>query len=42
MEPGTLAWLGFGWWSLGSAIQWASAALARTPRRTAAVSHRAS
>lgn len=32
MEPGTLAWLGFGWWSLGTAVQWASAALARTPR----------
>lgn len=41
MEPGTLAWLGFGWWSFGSAIQWASAALARTPRRTFAVRHRA-
>jgi len=42
MEPGTLAWLGFGWWSFGSAIQWASAALARTPRRTHAATHRAS
>ena len=42
MEPGTLAWLGFGWWSFGSAIQWASAALARTPRRRPAASHRAS
>ena len=42
MEPGTLAWLGFGWWSFGSAIQWASAALARTPRLTCAASHRAS
>lgn len=42
MEPGTLAWLGFGWWSFGSAIQWASAALARTPRRSTAASHRAS
>ncbi len=41
MEPGTLAWLGFGWWSFGSAIQWASAALARTPRRTFAVRHKA-
>ena len=42
MEPGTLAWLGFGWWSLGSAIQWASAALSRTPVRAATpVSHRA-
>lgn len=42
MEPGTLAWLGFGWWSFGSAIQWASAALARQPRRTHASAHRAS
>ena len=42
MEPGTLAWLGFGWWSFGSAIQWASAALARTPRRMDAATHRAS
>lgn len=41
MEPGTLAWLGFGWWSFGSAIQWASAALAHTPRRTSAASHSA-
>lgn len=41
MEPGTLAWLGFGWWSFGSAIQWASAALARRPRRIFAASHRA-
>ena len=36
MEPGTLAWLGFGWWGLGTAIQWVSAGLARTPRKTAA------
>lgn len=42
MEPGTLAWLGFGWWSFGSAIQWASAALARQPRRTHASAHPAS
>lgn len=41
MEPGTLVWLGFGWWSFGSAIQWASAALARTPRRASPASHRA-
>ncbi|WP_428681153.1 glycosyltransferase [Reyranella sp.] len=39
MEPGILAWLGFGWWSLGSAIQWTSAALARSPRQTLAASH---
>jgi len=42
MEPGILAWLGFGWWSLGSAIQWASAALARSPRLTLSASHQAS
>jgi ceramide glucosyltransferase len=36
MEPGTLAWLGFGWWGLGTAIQWASAGLARTPGKAAA------
>lgn len=41
MEPGTLAWLGFGWWSLGSVIQWASAALARTPRQAVPASHKA-
>jgi len=41
MEPGILAWLGFGWWSLGSAIQWASAALARSPRRAVSPSHEA-
>ena len=41
MEPGILAWLGFGWWSLGAAIQWTSAALARSPRRTLSASHRA-
>jgi ceramide glucosyltransferase len=42
MEPGTLALLGFGWWSFGSAIQWASAALARPARRMqAAPTHRA-
>ncbi len=32
MEPGTLAWLGFGWWGLGTAIQWVSAGIARTPK----------
>lgn len=42
MEPGTLAWLGLGWWSIGTAVHWASAALARGPRRTtAAVHHKA-
>lgn len=41
MEPGTLAWLGFGWWSLGTAVHWASAALARRPGRPPAVRHEA-
>lgn len=39
MEPGILAWLGFGWWSLGSTIQWASAALGRSPRAIPAIRH---
>lgn len=34
MEAGALMWLGFGWWSLGSAVHWLSAALARGPRRS--------
>lgn len=41
MEPGALAWLGVGWWSIGTAVHWVSAALARNPRRTAAVHHKA-
>jgi ceramide glucosyltransferase len=28
------AWLGLGWWTAGTVIQWTSAALARTPRRS--------
>lgn len=40
MEPGTLAWLGLGWWSIGTAVHWASAALARTPRAAAAAHHK--
>ena len=41
MEPGALAWLGVGWWSIGTVVHWASAALARTPRQVAAVHHKA-
>ena len=41
MEPGTVAWLGFVWWSLGTAVHWASAALARSPGRAPAVRHQA-
>lgn len=35
-----LVWVGAGWWMLGTAIQWTSAALARTPRRADPVRHR--
>jgi ceramide glucosyltransferase len=35
-----LVWAGAGWWALGTAVQWASAALARTPRPEGAVRHR--
>lgn len=31
MAAETIAWLGLGWWTLGTVIQWTSAALARTP-----------
>ena len=41
MEPGALVWLGFGWWSLGTAVHWASAALARSPGREPVARHRA-
>ena len=37
---GLLAWLGLGWWGAASAVQWASAALARRPRPEGAVRHR--
>ncbi len=33
MDSAVSAWLAFGWWSTGSAIQWLSAGLARRPRR---------
>src|SRR5471032_2704992 len=32
MAEGALVWLGLGWWGFGSAVQWASAALARPAR----------
>jgi ceramide glucosyltransferase len=35
MDAAVSAWLGLAWWSAGSAIHWASAALARRPRRLA-------
>jgi len=39
MEGGLLVWIGFGWWALASAVQWASAALGRKSRAAAAVHH---
>lgn len=41
MEIGGPVWFGLGWWSFGTAVHWLSAALARRPRRGAAVRHRA-
>lgn len=35
-----LVWIGGGWWALGTAVQWASAALARTPRPEGVMRHR--
>ncbi len=40
MEPGLLSCIGLGWWGVASAIQWASAALARVPRPEGTVHHR--
>ena len=40
MAATLLVWVGAGWWALGTAVQWASAALARTPRPEGAVRHR--
>lgn len=40
MEMGLLAWLGLGWWGAASAVQWASAALARGVRPASPVRHR--
>jgi ceramide glucosyltransferase len=37
-----LVWIGASWWTLATAVQWASAALARTPRPEGAVRHRPS
>jgi len=39
MEAGLLSCIGLGWWATASAVQWASAALARTPRPEAAMHH---
>ncbi len=40
MDVGAPVWFGLGWWSLSSAVHWASAALARQPRRMTAARHR--
>jgi ceramide glucosyltransferase len=40
MAADLLTWIGAGWWTLGTAVQWASAALARTPRPEGTVRHR--
>jgi ceramide glucosyltransferase len=40
MAADLLTWIGAGWWTLGTAVQWASAALARTPRPAGPVRHR--
>ena len=40
MESGLLAGLGLGWWMAASAVQWASAALARGRRPEPPVRHR--
>ena len=40
MEAGLLSYIGLGWWAVASAVQWASAALARVPRPESAVHHR--
>ena len=39
MEAGLLSCIGLGWWATASAVQWASAALARAPRAEGAVHH---
>lgn len=40
MDASAPVWLGFGWWSLSSAVHWLSAALARRPRRMSVARHR--
>jgi ceramide glucosyltransferase len=40
MAATLLIWVGAGWWSLGMAVQWATAALARTARPEGVVRHR--
>src|SRR6476619_8189938 len=40
MEGSLLAWIGGAWWLAASAVQWTSAALARSPRPDPAPRHR--
>jgi ceramide glucosyltransferase len=40
MDAGLLPCVGLGWWAVASAVQWASAGLARSPRTESAVHHR--
>jgi len=40
MDANAPVWLGLGWWSLSTTVHWASAALARKPRRTSTLRHR--
>lgn len=40
MDASAPVWFGFGWWSVSVGVHWASAALARRPRRHATVRHR--
>ena len=39
MDVSAPVWLGFGWWSLSSAVHWLSAALARRPRWMSVARH---
>lgn len=40
MDAGAPVWFGLGWWSISSAVHWASAALARRPGRQSIRRHR--
>ena len=40
MDVGPLTSIGLGWWALSSAVQWASAALARQPKLGSVMRHR--
>jgi ceramide glucosyltransferase len=40
MAADLVVWIGVGWWAVGSAVQWASAALARASRPEGVVHHR--